>query len=82
MARTKLSKQLSQAEIDTFLVAAEALHKSIVRPLLSPSCDHSRALQAVHEALLRSIREITSKDAPFIRWNLTGPAQRPPHAGP
>ncbi|WP_352886009.1 hypothetical protein [Mesorhizobium sp. M1305] len=30
MARTKPSEQLSQAEIDRFLAAAEALHKSIV----------------------------------------------------
>ncbi|AID31807.2 hypothetical protein [Mesorhizobium jarvisii] len=34
MARTKPSKQLSQAEIESFLVAAEALHKSIVKPLI------------------------------------------------
>ena len=32
MARTKPSKQLSQDEIDRFLVAAEALHKSIIGP--------------------------------------------------
>ncbi|WP_183459669.1 DUF768 domain-containing protein [Mesorhizobium huakuii] len=30
MARTKPYKQMSQADIETFLVAAEALHKSIV----------------------------------------------------
>lgn len=29
MARTKLSKQLSQAEIERFLAEAERLHKSI-----------------------------------------------------
>jgi hypothetical protein len=29
MARSKPSKQLSQAEIQSFLVAAEALHRSI-----------------------------------------------------
>ena len=33
MARTKPFKQLSQAEIERFLVAAEALHKSIVNRL-------------------------------------------------
>ncbi|ESZ77835.1 hypothetical protein [Mesorhizobium sp. L103C105A0] len=33
MARTKPSGQLSRAEIDRFLAAAEALHKSIVGPL-------------------------------------------------
>ncbi|MER9268142.1 hypothetical protein NKI63_26980 [Mesorhizobium sp. M0410] len=34
MARTKHSKQLSQAEIERFLAEAERLHKSIVQPLL------------------------------------------------
>ncbi|PZV35861.1 hypothetical protein [Mesorhizobium kowhaii] len=75
MARTKLSKQLSQAEIDRFLVEAERLHKSIVQPLLSPTSEHYRALQGTHEALLRSIPEITGKDAPFITWNGTGPVR-------
>jgi hypothetical protein len=65
MARTKLSKQLSQAEIDRFLVAAEALHKSVVQPLLSPSSEHFRALQNTHEALLKTVKEIAGKDAPF-----------------
>lgn len=73
MARTKLSKQLSQAEIERFLSEAERLHKSIVQPLLSPSCEHYRALQNTHEALLKTVRDITGKDAPFIRWNGTGP---------
>ena len=77
MARTKLSKQLSQSEIERFLVEAERLHKSIVQPLLSPSCDHFRALQAAHEALLKTVKDITGKDAPFIRWNGTGPVLPP-----
>ena len=80
MARTKLSKQLSQAEIERFLAEAERLHKSIVGPLLSPNCDHYRALQAAHEALLKTVKQITGKDAQFIRWNGTGPVQ-PPTAG-
>ncbi|MER9968124.1 hypothetical protein [Mesorhizobium sp. M0060] len=74
MARTKPSKQLSQAEIERFMSAAEDLHTSIVRPLISPTCDHYRALRAVHEALLKSVKDITGKDAAFIRWHGTGPA--------
>ena len=35
MARTIPSKQLAQAEIERFLAAAEALHKSIVSPPLA-----------------------------------------------
>ena len=80
MARTKLSKQLSQPEIERFLVAAEALHRSVVQPLLSPGCDHFRALQEAHGAMLKTVKDITGKDAPFIRWDGTGPV-RPPTAG-
>ena len=79
MARTKLSKQLSDTDIANLLVAAEALHKSITRPLLSPSSDHYRSLQRTHEALLRTVKEITGKDAAFIQWYTTGPV-RPPAA--
>ena len=61
MARTKLSKQLSEAEIERFLTAAERLHKSIVQPLLSPSSEHYRALQRAHEALLKTVKDITGK---------------------
>ncbi|MER9227939.1 hypothetical protein NKI39_20335 [Mesorhizobium sp. M0664] len=73
MARTKLSKQLSQAEIERFLAEAERLHQSIVQPLLSPTSNHYRALQRTHEALLKTVKDITGKDAPFIRWFGTGP---------
>lgn len=80
MARTKPSKQLSQDQIDRFLVAAEALHKSIVGPLLAYHCEHYQALREVHGPLLKSIETITGKRAPFIQWNGTGPA-KPPTAG-
>lgn len=73
MVRRNKPKQLSETELERFLSAAEALHVSITRPLISPQCDHYRSLQAVHEALLRTVREITGKDAPFIRWHGTGP---------
>jgi hypothetical protein len=80
MARTKPSKQLSQAEIDRFLAAAEALHKIFVGPLLAYHCEHYRALREVHEPLLKSIETITGKRAEFIQWNSTGPV-KPPAAG-
>lgn len=75
MARTKPSKQLSQDEIERFLTAAEALHKSIVKPLISPSCDHYRSTRTLHEALLKAVREVTGKEVPFIRWNTAGPVK-------
>ncbi|MER9407188.1 hypothetical protein NKI36_24450 [Mesorhizobium caraganae] len=80
MARTKPSERLSQDEIDRFLVAAEALHKSIVGPLLAYHSEHYQALREVHGPLLKSIQTITGKRAPFIQPNGTGPA-RPPTPG-
>jgi hypothetical protein len=77
MARTKPSKQLSQDQIDRFLVAAEALHKSIVGPVLAYHSEHYQALREVHGPLLKSIETITGKRAPFIQWNGTGPAMSP-----
>lgn len=80
MARSKPSKQLSQAEIERFLVAAEALHLSIVKPFISPFCDHYRQTRVLHEVLLKAVREVTGDEVPFIQWNTTGPV-RPPTAG-
>ncbi|WP_348628243.1 hypothetical protein [Mesorhizobium sp. M4A.F.Ca.ET.050.02.1.1] len=48
--------------MELFLQAAEALHKSIVGPLISPQCDHYRSLQLLHEALLKTVREVTGKE--------------------
>ncbi|BAV45282.1 Uncharacterized protein MLTONO_0379 [Mesorhizobium loti] len=72
MARSKPSKQLSQAEIETFLEAAEALHKSIVKPFISPHCEHYRATRVLHEELLKAVRQVTGKEVEFIQWNTTG----------
>ena len=69
MARTKPSKELSQAEIERFLVAAEALHKSIVGPLLAYHSEHYQAIREVHGPLLKSIETITGNRAPFIQPN-------------
>ncbi|ESX26218.1 MULTISPECIES: hypothetical protein [unclassified Mesorhizobium] len=74
MARTKPSEQLSRAEIERFLAAAEALHKSIVGPLLAYHSEHYQALRSVHGPLLEAIVQITGKKAEFIQWNMTGPA--------
>lgn len=73
MARHKHPKQLSQADMERFLADAERLHESIVGPLIAPTCDHYRSLQALHETLLKTVKGITGKDPAFIKLNLTGP---------
>jgi hypothetical protein len=55
------------------MTAAAALHKSIVDPLISTQCDHYRSMQDLHEALLKTVKDITGQDAAFIQWNGTGP---------
>ncbi|RWA64411.1 hypothetical protein [Mesorhizobium sp.] len=73
MVRRNKPKQLSGPELERFLQAAEGLHLSIVGPLISPQCDHYRSMQDLHEALLKTVREVTGKEVAFIRWNGTGP---------
>jgi uncharacterized UPF0146 family protein len=68
MVRRNKAKQLSEVGIERFMSAAAALHKSVVDPLISPTCDHYRSMQDLHEALLKAVQEITGKDAEFIRW--------------
>jgi hypothetical protein len=80
MARSKPSKQLSETEIERFLVAAEALHLRIIKPFISPHSEHYRATRVLHDVLLKAVREVTGKEVAFIQWNTTGPVQ-PPTAG-
>ena len=68
MVRRNKPKALSPTEMAAFLTAAEALHQSIVRPLISTQCDQYRSMRDLHEALLKTVKEITGKDAEFVRW--------------
>ncbi|WP_348643976.1 hypothetical protein [Mesorhizobium sp. WSM4310] len=64
--------------MERFLAAAEALHLSIVKPFISPHCDHYRQTRVLHKALLKAVRDVTGKEVEFILWNTTGPV-RPPY---
>jgi hypothetical protein len=66
---------LSQAEIERFVAAAEALHLSIIKPFLSPHCEHYGQMRVLHEVLLQAVREVTGKEIGFIQWNGTGPSK-------
>lgn len=78
VTRSKGSKQLSEAEIQRFLEASEALHLAIIKPFLSPFSDHYRQTRILHEVLLQTVREVTGKEVPFINWNTTGPSHPMP----
>ncbi|RUX05455.1 hypothetical protein EOA30_12230 [Mesorhizobium sp. M8A.F.Ca.ET.059.01.1.1] len=53
---------------------------SIIKPFISPHCEHYRATRVLHQVLLNTVREVTGKEVPFIQRNGTGPS-RPPTAG-
>lgn len=57
------------------MAAAEALHLSIIKPFISPYCDHYRQTRVLHEVLLKAVREVTGKEVAFIQWNGTGPSR-------
>ncbi|WP_027167308.1 hypothetical protein [Mesorhizobium sp. WSM3224] len=68
MVRRNKPKELSETEIAEFMAAAAAMHEAIVTPLISTQCDHYRLMQDLHQALLKAVKDITGKDAAFIRW--------------
>ncbi|TIV76849.1 MAG: hypothetical protein E5V93_11490 [Mesorhizobium sp.] len=68
VVRRNKARQLSESELERFMMAAGELHRSIVDPLISTQCDHYRSMQTLHEALLKAVKDITGKDAAFIRW--------------
>ena len=68
MVRRNRPRQLSGPDLERFLLAAEGLHKSIVGPLISPSCDDCRSMQELHATLLKTVRKVTGKEVEFIRW--------------
>ena len=59
-------------------MAAEALHWSIVKPFISPHCEHYRQTRVLHEVLWKAVREVTGKEVEFIPWNTTGPVRPTP----
>ncbi|RWE78105.1 hypothetical protein [Mesorhizobium sp.] len=67
MVRRNKPKQLSEPQIAEFMAAAAALHKAIVSPLVSTQCDHYRSMQDLHEALLKTVKDVTGKDAASIK---------------
>lgn len=69
MVRRNKARQLSRVEIQRFMEAAAAMHAAIVFPLISTQCPHYRAMGDLHEALLNAVKEITGKDAEFVRWS-------------
>jgi hypothetical protein len=58
------------------LVAAEALHLSIIKPFISPHCDDYWATCVLHEMLSKAVRDVTGKEVPFIQRNTTGPVRQ------
>ncbi|TGP59555.1 hypothetical protein EN868_11220 [Mesorhizobium sp. M2D.F.Ca.ET.225.01.1.1] len=63
-----MSRERSQWSDATSQSSFQRSRLSIVSPLISTQCDHYRALGDLHEALLRAVKEITGKDAAFVRW--------------
>ncbi len=82
MVRRNRPKQLSGPDLERFLQAAEGMHRSIVRPLISPQCEHYRSMQALHERLLQTVRDVTGKEVEFIHWHGTGPVKQQTAADP
>ncbi|NGO56094.1 hypothetical protein [Allomesorhizobium camelthorni] len=60
---------------DRFLADAEAIHGIIIGYSggLRVGCDHCRAMQRLHDALLQAIIDVTGREAPWIYRSNSGP---------
>jgi hypothetical protein len=77
MPRRNKRDTLTPQEIHAFLQSAEQFNHAICQPLISPQGAHYKALRAVQEALLRSIEDISGKEAHWISRTPLGPAPGP-----
>jgi hypothetical protein len=65
MSRRKQLTYLTQPEIDRFMKAATELHRACCAPIISPSCDHSRALTKLNAAIVTAIEAVTGDKSAF-----------------
>jgi hypothetical protein len=67
MSGRKKLTYLTQPEIERFMKAATELHRACCDPLLSPRCDHSRALTELNAVIVTAIEAVTGHKAPWMR---------------
>mgnify|MGYP000937046958 CR=1 FL=1 len=71
--RRKKPQRLNQREIEALVAAADDFHRVLMRPLISPFCEHYRALAALNEALMQTILAVSGEAAPWISRSSTPP---------
>lgn len=78
MARFKQSKRI--VFVEDFVEDATKIHKTLMKYAgqIDAGCAHAKLLQAVHEPLLKAIREVSGKEVPWMTptpasWGPGGP---------
>ena len=71
--RRKKPDRLNDREIEMFVAAADDFHKVLVRPLISPFCDHYRALGALNDALMQAVVGGAGRPAPWVSRSSSPP---------
>lgn len=67
MTRRKQPKRI--VLVDQFVEDATKIHDTLMRYVgsLDYGCPHAKLLRAVHEPLLKAIREITGDELPWVK---------------
>lgn len=73
--KRKKPERMNEREIEAFVAAADAFHRVLVRPLISPYSEHYRALEALNAALSQTILAVSGKPAPWLSRS-SSPPQR------
>lgn len=73
--RRKKPQQLNDREVEAFVEAADNFHRVLVRPLISPYCEHYRALDVLNAALTQAVLAVAERPAPW-QTRSSSPPQR------
>lgn len=71
--RRKKPEKLNEREIEAFVAAADAFHRVMMRPLISPSGEHYRLLAALNETLMQTTLAVAGQPAPWLSRSSSSP---------
>jgi hypothetical protein len=71
--RRKKPQRLNEREVEAFVEAADNFHRVLVRPLISPYCEHYNALEALNAALTQAVLAVSERPAPWLSRSSSPP---------
>jgi hypothetical protein len=73
---TRRKRPVEVTDLPAFMADVERMHKTILGYCMNLRTGgaHYRAIQNLHEALLKTAMEVTGEEVPWVRRSSSGPA--------